>query len=65
MILASYNKGSCGRARRAAIKWSFRGDLAGRLAATLNKLLKGRFTATFTPDDTPDTMASRLKKLVG
>jgi protein SCO1/2 len=26
---------------------------------------QGRFTATFTPDDTPDTMAARLKKLVG
>lgn len=26
---------------------------------------QGRFTATFTPDDTPDTMASRLKKLLG
>ena len=26
---------------------------------------EGRFTATFTPDDTPDTMAARLKKLVG
>jgi protein SCO1/2 len=25
----------------------------------------GRFTATFTPDDTSDTMAARLKKLVG
>jgi protein SCO1 len=26
---------------------------------------QGRFTATFTPDDTADTMATRLKKLVG
>ena len=26
---------------------------------------QGRFTATFTPDDTPYAMASRLKKLVG
>lgn len=26
---------------------------------------QGRFTATFTPDDTPDTMAKRLQKLVG
>lgn len=26
---------------------------------------EGRFTATFTPDDTSDTMATRLKKLVG
>jgi protein SCO1/2 len=26
---------------------------------------EGRFTATFTPDDTSDTMAARLKKLVG
>lgn len=26
---------------------------------------QGRFTATFTPDDTSDTMAVRLKKLVG
>jgi protein SCO1 len=26
---------------------------------------EGRFTATFTPDDTPDKMAARLKKLVG
>jgi protein SCO1 len=26
---------------------------------------EGRLTATFTPDDTPDTMAARLKKLVG
>ena len=26
---------------------------------------QGRFTATFTPDDTPDMMASRLKKLLG
>jgi protein SCO1/2 len=26
---------------------------------------QGRFTATFTPDDTSDTIAARLKKLVG
>jgi protein SCO1 len=26
---------------------------------------EGRFTATFTPDDTSDTIAARLKKLVG
>ena len=26
---------------------------------------QGRFTATFTPDDTSDTMATRLKKLLG
>ena len=26
---------------------------------------QGRFTATFTPDDTSDTMAKRLEKLVG
>jgi len=26
---------------------------------------QGRFTATFTPDDTPDAIAARLKKLVG
>jgi len=26
---------------------------------------QGRFTATFTPEDTADTMAARLKKLVG
>ncbi|HTQ35034.1 MAG TPA: SCO family protein [Stellaceae bacterium] len=26
---------------------------------------QGRFTATFTPEDTSDTMAARLKKLVG
>ena len=26
---------------------------------------KGRFTATFTPDDTSDTMAKRLRKLLG
>ena len=26
---------------------------------------QGRFSATFTPDDTPDAMAARLKKLLG
>ena len=26
---------------------------------------QGRFTATFTPDDTPDAMAKRLRKLLG
>jgi protein SCO1/2 len=26
---------------------------------------QGRFTATFTPDDTPDTMVKRLQKLLG
>ncbi|HTV27641.1 MAG TPA: SCO family protein, partial [Xanthobacteraceae bacterium] len=26
---------------------------------------QGRFTATFGPDDTPDTMAARLRKLLG
>ncbi len=26
---------------------------------------QGRFTATFTPDDTSDTMVTRLQKLLG
>jgi hypothetical protein len=26
---------------------------------------QGRFTATFTPESTPEQMAARLKKLVG